>query len=55
MEWKEKIGMEWQYGMEDLMYAEPDLPIDYIGLSLGPQDPTGLQQTVVHIESVAGI
>jgi len=33
----------------------PDLPIGYIGLSLGPQDPRGLQQTVVRIESMAGI
>jgi len=34
----------------------PDLPIGYTGLSLGPQDPRGpLQQTVVRIESMAGI
>ena len=33
----------------------PDLPIGYIGLSLGPQDPRGLKQTVARIESMAGI
>jgi len=32
-----------------------DLPIGYVGLSLGPQDSRGLQQTVVRIESMAGI
>jgi len=32
-----------------------DLPIGYIGLRLGPQDPRGLQQTVVRKESIAGI
>jgi len=30
------------------MRAGPDLPTGYIGLSLGPRDPRGLQQTVVH-------
>jgi len=30
--------------------AGPDFPIGYVGL--GPQDPRGLQQTVVRIESV---
>jgi len=29
------------------LYAGPDLPIGYIGRRLGPQDPRGLQQTVV--------
>jgi len=33
----------------------PDLPIGYIGLSLGPLDPRGPQKTVVRIESVTGI
>jgi len=33
----------------------PDLPIGYVGLSLGPQDPRGPQKTVVRIESMAGI
>jgi len=38
-------------------YCEPgsDLPTGYIGLSLRPQDPRGLQQTVVRMESMAGI
>jgi len=35
--------------------AVPNLPIGYIGLSLGPQVQGGLQQTVVWIESMAGI
>jgi len=35
--------------------AGPDLPIGYLGLSLGPQDLRGLQQTVVRMESIAGI
>jgi len=33
----------------------PDLPVGYIGSSLGPQDPRGRQKTVVRIESMAGI
>jgi len=33
----------------------PDLPIGYVGLRPGPQDPRGLQQTVVRIESIAGM
>ena len=32
-----------------------DFPVVYVGLSLGPQDPRGLQQTVARIESRAGI
>jgi len=35
--------------------AVPDLPIGYIGLNLGPQDPRGPPKTVVRIESMAGI
>ena len=31
------------------------MPIGYVGLSLGPQDPRGLQQTAVRIDSMAGI
>ena len=33
----------------------PDLPIGYIGLSLGPQIQGRLQQTVVRTESMVGI
>jgi len=33
----------------------PDLPIGYVGLSLGCQGPRGLQQTVVRIESITGL
>jgi len=33
----------------------PDLPRGYVGVSLGPQDLRGLQQTVVRIESIADI
>jgi len=36
-------------------YPGPDLPIGYIGLSLGPQDPRGAPTIVVRIESMAGI
>jgi len=39
----------------NMKWAVPDLPIGYIGLSLGPQDPGGLQQTVVRIDLIAGI
>jgi len=35
--------------------AAPDLPIGYISLSLGPQDPRGPQKTVVRLKSMAGI
>ena len=35
--------------------ADPNLRIGYMGLSLGPQDPRVLQQTVLCIESIAGI
>jgi len=40
---------------EKMFRAGPDLPIGYIGLSLGPQDPRGPQKTVVRIESMTGI
>ena len=30
----------------------PDLPIGYIGLKLGPQDPRGPQKTVARTEFV---
>jgi len=33
----------------------PDLPIGYIGLSLGPQVPRGPPKTVVRLESMAGV
>jgi len=33
----------------------PDLPRGYVGVSLGPQDLRGLQQTAVRIESIADI
>jgi len=43
----------------EAIYSElcpgPDLPIGYVDLSLGPQDPKGLQQTVVGIELITGI
>jgi len=36
--------------------TRPDSPIGYVGLSLVPQDPRGgLQQTVLRMESIAGI
>ena len=35
--------------------AVSNLRIGYMGLSLGPQDPRGFQQTVLCIESIAGI
>ena len=35
------------------VYLEPDLPIGYVDLSLGSQNPRAVQQTVVRIESIA--
>jgi len=38
-----------------VLYPGPDLSIGCVGLSLRPRDPTGFQQTVVRIESIAGV
>jgi len=41
--------------LRDNLQSGPDLPIDYIGLGLGPQDPRGLLETVVRIDLISRI
>jgi len=37
------------------MHAGPDLPIGCVGVALGLKIQRGLQQTVIRIESIAGL
>jgi len=48
------VGSELPLVILHWLQSGPGLPVGYVGLSLGPQDPRDLQQTVVRIESMVG-